>query len=227
MNEAIDNGRFLQFSGKLVSPPLVCEKIMASPADEIFGLYQRHAKEWDQGRGRDLFEKPWLDRFLSLLPPNASVLDIGCGGAEPIARYFIEAGHRVTGIDSSPALIDICRERFPELAWFVSDMRSLALGRRFDGLLAWDSFFHLCPEDQREMFEIFRRHAATRAALMFTSGPAHGEAIGSFMGEPLYHGSLSEAEYRLLLDRDGFDLVSHVVDDPTCGHHTVWLARLM
>ena len=114
------------------------------PADEIIGLYQRHAEEWDRGRGRDLFEKPWLDRLLDLLPPNGSILDIGCGGGEPIAQYFIEAGHGVTGIDSSPALIDICRERYPDHAWVVSDMRSLALDRRFDGLLAWDSS-STCP----------------------------------------------------------------------------------
>ncbi len=198
---------------------------MGSPEDEVIGLYQRHARDWDRGRGRDLFEKPWLDRFLALLPKSASVLDIGCGGGEPIARHFIEAGHGVTGIDSSPALIEICGERFPAHAWFVSDMRTLALNRRFDGLLAWDSFFHLSPDDQRGMFEVFSSHAAPRAALMFTSGPSHGESISSFMDEPLYHGSLGEAEYRLLLDRSGFDVVSHVVEDPTCGHRTVWLAR--
>jgi trans-aconitate methyltransferase len=198
---------------------------MASPAVEIVGHYQHHARDWDRGRGRDLFEKPWLDRFLALLPKRVSLLDIGCGAAEPIARYLIETGHSVTGIDSSPALIGICRERFPDHAWVVSDMRILALDRRFDGLLAWDSFFHLCPGDQRRMFGIFASHAAPKAALMFTSGPGHGESIGRFMGKPLYHGSLSQAEYRTLLDRSGFDLVAHAVQDPTCGHHTVWLAR--
>jgi hypothetical protein len=34
---------------------------------------------------------------------------------------------------------------------------------------------------------VFRRHAAPKAALMFTSGPAAGEAIGAYRGEPLYH----------------------------------------
>ena len=66
-------------------------------------------------------------------------------------------------------------------------MRKLALPRKFSGILEWDSFFHLCDGDQRQMFPVFRQHAAPKAALMFTSGPAHGEAIGSFGGEPLYH----------------------------------------
>ena len=136
-----------------------------------------------------------------------------------IARYLIENGYDVTGVDSSAALIGICRHRFPDLQWLVTDMRELSLNRRFNGILAWDSFFHLCPEDQHGMFPIFARHAAPRGALMFTSGPSHGEAIGSYKSEPLYHGSLDEAEYRSLLDENGFDVVSHVVEDPTCGYH--------
>jgi hypothetical protein len=30
----------------------------------------------------------------------------------------------------------------------------------------------------------------------------------------------------MLLDDHGFDVVTHVVEDPQCGGHTVWLARL-
>ena len=129
-------------------------------------------------------------------------------------------------MDSSPELIALCTASFPDLAWQVADMRTLSLARRFDGILAWDSFFHLCPDDQRRTFPIFRHHAAARAALMFTSGPAHGEAIGSYRGEPLYHASLDAAEYRTLLSANGFEVMAHMVEDPTCGHHTIWLAKL-
>ena len=153
---------------------------MSSDSENIINLYQRFAVEWDRERGRTLFEKPWLDRLLSLLPPEPSILDMGCGSAEPIARYLIEKGCDVTGIDSSPVLIGMCKDRFPDQEWIVTDMRTLSLDRRFDGILAWDSFFHLCPEDQRRMFPIFSRHAAPKAALMFTSGPSHGDAIGTY-----------------------------------------------
>jgi trans-aconitate methyltransferase len=154
------------------------------------------------------------------------VLDVGCGSGEPIARYLVEQGHDVTGVDSSPELIAFCTASFPDRAWHVADMRTLALARRFDGVLAWDSFFHLCPDDQRRMFPIFRQHAAPRAALMFTSGPAHGVSIGSYGGEPLYHASLDAAEYRALLNANGFEVVAHMVEDPNCGYHTIWLAQV-
>jgi SAM-dependent methyltransferase len=195
-------------------------------AERIIGLYQRYAFEWDKERNRSLFEKPWLNRFLALLSPGASILDVGCGSAEPIARYWIERGYEVTGIDSSSALVGICKERFPNSDWRVADMRELTLGRQFDGVLAWDSFFHLSPQDQQKMFPVFRRHAAARGALMFTSGPAHGSKMGTYKGEPLYHGSLDGTEYRALLDQNGFAIVSNVVEDPACGYRTIWLAQL-
>jgi SAM-dependent methyltransferase len=199
---------------------------MTSDAERIIGLYERHAFDWDQDRGCDLFEKPWLDRFLDLLPAGGSILDIGCGSAQPIAGYLIGRGCGITGIDASPRLISLCRSRFPQQTWLVADMRQLSLPRRYAGLLAWDSFFHLCPDDQRRVFPIFGKHAAPGAALMFTSGPSEGVAMGSYRGEPLYHASLSEAEYRLLLHQHGFEVVAHVAGDPACRGHTVWLARL-
>ena len=198
---------------------------MSSPAERIIGLYERHAHAWDDGRGRSMMERPWLDAFASLLAPGASVLDIGCGAGEPIAAHLVANGFRVTGVDASPTLIGICRARFPDGEWQVADMRALSLGRPFDGLIAWDSFFHLGYDDQRRMFAVFGAHAAPGAALLFTSGPAHGEAMGQFGGEPLYHASLDADEYRALLAAQGFRVVRHVVEDPACGGHTVWLAQ--
>ncbi len=171
-------------------------------------------------------EAGWLDRFLGLLPlPRPAVLDLGCGPGEPMARYLAERGCDLTGVDSAPEMIAACEARLPGHSWRVGDMRALSLGHRFDGILAWDSFFHLLHDDQRRMFPTFREHAAPGAALMFTSGPGHGVAIGAYRGEPLYHASLDPAEYRALLRANGFGVVEHVAEDPDCGGHTVWLAQ--
>lgn len=104
-------------------------------------------------------------------------------------------------------------------------MRDLPPLGRFHGLVAWHSFFHLTPQDQRPMFATFSRLSLPGAALLFTSGTTHGEAIGTFEGQPLYHGSLDSAEYCVLLRANGFEVVRHIENDPTCGGATIWLAR--
>jgi 2-polyprenyl-3-methyl-5-hydroxy-6-metoxy-1,4-benzoquinol methylase len=194
-------------------------------ARRVIDLYERRASEWDLDRTKALSEKAWLDRFAALLRPGASVLDMGCGSGEPIASYLVQQGFAVTGVDAARNMIEMCRSRFPAHEWRVDDMRQLHLGRTFDGLIAWDSTFHLTPEDQEAMFPIFARHARAGAALMFTSGPDHGEAIGSWRGEELYHASLSAAEYRTALAENGFEIIDHVVEDESCGGRTVWLAQ--
>jgi SAM-dependent methyltransferase len=198
---------------------------MTDAAARVIDLYRRHAKAWAAARGTMLRERAWIDRFANMLQPKATVLDMGCGSGEPIARHLVSRGHRVNGVDSSPEMIALFRDNLPDEAAEVADMRSLKLDREFGGLLAWDSFFHLPPQQQRLMFPIFRDHAAPRAPLLFTSGPAFGEAIGTLEGEPLYHASLESDEYRLLLDRNGFDVVAYIAEDPDCGGHTIWIVR--
>jgi len=194
--------------------------------ERIIGLYEDNAGAWDRRRGRDLFEKPWLDRLAALLPQGGSILDVGCGMGEPLASYLIDQGFALTGADAAPSLIAMAADRFPDQQWLVADMRRLDLGRRFDGLLAWHSFFHLSPPDQRSMFARFAAHLKPGGLLMFTSGWAQGEAIGEWQGEPLYHGSLDPEEYRHLLGANGFAMLRHVERDPECGEATVWLAQM-
>jgi hypothetical protein len=121
-------------------------------------------------------------------------------------------------------MIELCRARFPDSEWFVADMRQLELGRRFEGLLAWDSFFHLGTDDQRAMFRTFASNAQSGASLMFTGGAAEGEVIGVCCKEPLYHASLGPAQYEQLLATNGFVLREYVAEDPQCDGHTAWLA---
>ena len=195
--------------------------------ERIIALYDETADAWDEVRSRGLSppEIPHLDAFAAALPNSASVLDIGCGGGEPVAARLVARGLAVTGVDSSPNLIALARRRFPAAEWHVADMRHLALGRRFDPVLAWHSFFHLTADDQRAMFPVFAAHAAPGALLMFTSGTEAGEAIGEWQGEPLYHASLSPDDYRALLAAHGFKVLSYSPGDPPGIGPTVWLAK--
>lgn len=78
-------------------------------------------------------------------------------------------------------------------------MRSLNLERRYGGLID--------------------------APMLFTSGRAFGEAVGTLEYQPLYHARLDSDEYRRLLDLQGFDVAAYVPVDPNCGRRTIWLAQ--
>jgi trans-aconitate methyltransferase len=193
--------------------------------DHVWKLYQAKAEDFARERQHFGGEARYFAEIAARIPAGAAVLDLGCGAGVPIARFFIDYGFAYTGVDAAPAMIDICRATFPKGSWVVADMRRLALARHFDAIFAWDSFFHLPPDDQRRMFPVFARHAAPGAFLLFTSGPSAGEPIGDLYGEPLYHASLDEEEYRALLADNGFAVVSYAPEDPEIGGRTVWFAR--
>ena len=193
---------------------------------DLAQVYARRARDFDRVRTRSLMARPYLERAASLAPPPASVLDVGGGGGEPIARWFVEKGYRVTGIDFVEEMLAMCRSRFPAMTWRRMDMRRLDLQEQFGIVIAWDSFFHLSPADQRAMFPRFAQHTAAGGVLMFTSGVTEGEGdSGELCGDRLYHGSLDTGEYAQLLERHGYDVVLHRVEDPACGGHTVWITR--
>jgi SAM-dependent methyltransferase len=199
---------------------------MDDAANRVVAHYERHAVSWDADRRAAAWtDKPYVEWFLGFLSRGATVLDPGCGGGVPVARHMGAHDFRVTGVDSSPTLISLCRTRMPDQERIVADMRSLALGRRFNGILAWDSFFHLGHDDQRRMFQIFASHSGVNGMLMFNAGFSQGEAVGSYRGDPLYHASLDPSEYEALLTSVGFELVEHSINDPARGGRIFWFAR--
>lgn len=188
-------------------------------------FYRDHAEQFDAVRSRTLFEKDWLDAFLALVPDGGTVLDAGCGAGEPIGRYIADAGYELVGLDMSEPLLALARQRLPDAVFYHADLRSFELDRKFDGIIAWDSFFHLAQDAQEEALHRFARHASDQAVLMFTSGTGRGEAINPMFGEPLFHASLSAADYKDKLEVLGFSVLKHVESDPNCGNRTIWLAQ--
>jgi len=187
-------------------------------------VYERHASTWDAERGRDLFEKVWLDRLLSVTRPGDTILDVGCGSGEPIARYLIERGRNVCGIDFAAPMLAIAQRRFPDARWIEADMRHLDLGQAFSAVIAWDSFFHLDADEQRLVIPRLCRHVAPGGALLVTVGPSEGEVLGTVEGEAVYHASLSIDEYERRFSDAGLTIADFVANDPRCGDHSVLLA---
>jgi SAM-dependent methyltransferase len=192
--------------------------------DGILPVYEAVGAGWAARRSQSLFERPALDRFVAALP-GPRVLDVGCGSGVPLARHLASCGLAVTGVDGAGVMVALFRRNLPGAAVVHADMRTMALGERFDGLLAWDSLFHLSPADQRKALLVLGAHAAPGAVLMFTSGPAAGEAVGVVEGRPVYHASLSPEGYREALARAGFAVIDLRLHDAEVDGRTIWLAR--
>ena len=193
-----------------------------TPAQEAC---EANARAYDAKRSRALAEAQWLRRFARALPQGARVLDLGCGSGLPISGWLIDKGFQLTGLDFAPAMLDICRTRWPDGDWRLGDIRTLDLPETFQGIIGWDSVFHLSPDEQRAALPVLARHLEPGGVLMVTVGHEAGEVTGTVEGNTVYHASLAPAEYAQILEANNLRLTGFLAEDPDCDFHTVLMAR--
>ena len=72
------------------------------------------------------------------LPPNAIVLDVGCGVGDPISRALVDEGLTIYGIDASPSMVQIFKQNFLNSTVACEAVEnSLFFNRQFDAIVAW------------------------------------------------------------------------------------------
>ncbi len=105
--------------------------------------YNRIAEDWHRDHQRDDWWIPGSEKFVSLLPSQALVLDVGCAGGTK-SRWLKDRDVRVIGIDISEKMIEIAARENPDVSFRVLDMRDIAtLSETFGGIFAQASLLHL------------------------------------------------------------------------------------
>lgn len=99
-----------------------------------------------------------------LIPPEASVLEIGCGCGELLARL---RANRRTGIDLSERQIEAARQRVPEAQFHVQAGETLLLDEQFDVIIVSDTL-NLAADVQALLERLHHvSHPGTRLILNF------------------------------------------------------------
>jgi SAM-dependent methyltransferase len=105
--------------------------------------YERAADRFLARWGRRYRRPPLLMTWLAHLPPNATLLDLGCGVGQD-ARYLQGRGYRVVGLDRTPVFLSFARQRSTTLPLIRADLRGLPFRAGcVDGVWAAASLIHL------------------------------------------------------------------------------------
>ncbi|MER5384547.1 class I SAM-dependent methyltransferase [Streptomyces sp. NPDC002688] len=108
-------------------------------------------EEPDHGLRDPLVRDAWTARLRAWLPERPSdVLDVGCGTGS-LSLIASERGHRVTGVDLSPPMIDLARAKLAgrDAAFLIGDAVAPPVGeQRFDVLLSRHVLWAL-PDPER------------------------------------------------------------------------------
>ncbi len=119
-------------------------------------------------------ERAW-DVFSALMPPEALVLDLGCGAGRDVATLG-RRGCRVIGVDLSIGLLREAQSRFS--GQFVQgDMRSVPFSSaQFDGVWMCASLLHIPSQQALPVLKHIRRVMGWGSALYIAVKQGEGES---------------------------------------------------
>lgn len=194
--------------------------------------YDRCADEYLSRRAKR--PPPELETLAALLPPGASVLDIGCGAGAPVTVALSER-FSVTGVDVSAEQIARARARMPHGTFLHGDVMALEFPEAsFDAAVAFYSIFHLPRGEQSGLFVRVGRWLRPGGYLLATLS-RFGEAgytESGFFGVTMCWSHFGLDEYRPQIAAAGFDVLSvamagegYVDDDGPNVTHPLVLAR--
>jgi SAM-dependent methyltransferase len=114
------------------------------------------ADEYDANWGEiDDTHRAFVERFLSMLPPDGRVLDAACG----TGKYFgmvLESGRSCLGSDHTGAYLANARAKFPDVPTERHDLQELPYRDEFDGVMCVDAMEFVPPEEWPQVLERFR-----------------------------------------------------------------------
>lgn len=188
---------------------------------ETIRLYAAKAQEYADLTAPAAQADPLLASFIQDLPPNAKVLDVGCGPGL-MALAMAQAGHHVTACDAVAEMVALVPEH-PNILPVHADFDSPIRANAFDGIWANFSLLH-APRDA------LPRHLATLNAGLKPDGLFH---IGMKLGTDTKRDAIgrlytyvTQAELTGLLSDAGFRVTRHTQgrDKGLDGTYADWIA---
>lgn len=134
-------------------------------------VYRRTARAYDllyDAAGKDYGEEA---RELGALiqascPGAASLLDVACGTGRHLAH--LADHYDVAGVDLSPAMLAVARDRLPDCPLVEGDFRTFALDRTFDAVVClFSSIAYLRAQEELDLaIENMARHLGPGGVLI-------------------------------------------------------------
>ena len=116
---------------------------------EIAAFFDRLSKDWDAGMVRN-------EKVIETILDNAEVrtgvdvLDVACGTGVLIPDYLSRGAGSVLGIDLSPGMIGIAKEKFAgeaSVSFMTGDAAAVDFGKAFDCIMVYNALPHFPDPD--------------------------------------------------------------------------------
>jgi SAM-dependent methyltransferase len=161
-----------------------------------------------------------------LIPPEADVLDLGCGAGIPMTAA-LAAGRHVTGIDISSAQISLARVNVPSASFILADLTTLELpAASLDAVVAFYSLTHVPRAEHAALFARIRSWLRPDGVFLASLGveDSPDEIEADWLGVDMFFSHFSARVNRRLITEAGFRIErADVVSEPEDRHDARFL----
>ena len=170
------------------------------------------AKKYEQAKYSKI--NPLAELFCEKLPENASILDLGSGTGIPFARYFVDKGFKVFGIDISAQMVQISQKNVPNAEFREISMTELEYVNKFDGVFSNYSMLLLNPQLFKDVAKKIVKSLKINGLLYLALNEPREEStnldediVVRIMGEEMYSRAYSEEEILTIFSPLGLNLI--------------------
>jgi len=181
----------------------------ASRPSNAADLFDAIGAGYEDAFGRPPVVGRAVRELLARLPPAARVLDIGSGTGRPVAADLAAAGHRVTGIDVSPVMVELARTQVPDATFRHADVRNwTSADGSWDAVCAFFPFLQMSRADTAGVLADIARWLVPGGLLALVTVPLDVEGLSTeFLGHPVQITSFTPAALGDLVRTSGLEVV--------------------
>ena len=189
---------------------------------QTIALFDKYAEQYSEFTFSNILQYE-LNRFISFLPKNAKIIDIGCGSGRDV-QYFTDYGFQVIGIDASASMIKEAMKNVPEGDFRTMSMQSLDFPEKsFDAAWVLDAISFIDKSDAVKFLSSLHAILEDNGVVFISARQGVGETEIEY--EKLGNSKIKvsffyEEEIENLLKENGFEIFNLFTQE---GEEFTWI----
>jgi len=174
--------------------------------------YDKISERWHEFRSNKHIN-PLVIEFAHLVKKEGLILDVGCGTGIPITEFLVNEGFRVVGLDISKNMVKKAQSmKISNTKFYVGNIMTWHDNNTYDGIIAYDSLFHLPLENQKNVYRILSSLLTKDGYLFFTHGKELGEVKSKMFDEEFYYSAIDLEMLKKTLEDNSLEIIRLITD---------------
>ena len=189
---------------------------------QTLALFDKFAEQYADLTFQNILQYE-LNNFISLLPKNARILDVGCGSGKDV-QYFMDYGFQAVGIDASENMIKEAKKKVADGDFKIMNLLSLDFPKEsFDAAWVLDTVSFIDKADMPKFLSSIYDVLKNSAVIFISARQGVGETEIEY--EKLGNSKINIAffyqeEMEELLGKNGFEILNLFTQD---GEEFTWI----